>query len=240
MSKPVRQIRITLWILAPLTFGIAVGLVASKSLWNYWWVQPIVHIDHAARPTEIAFFWVWPSLEVKPLSDRNELLSNELRRCSGGHQEECTSGRALFQTRNVELATLPTITAIRVRDALDSARRLSRTAFLSDGQQGTGFVTIYDLHGEQLTLITFNTAELHDDTRGHAEILLGGSGERASLVDFASYYFDVAGIEFATPRVLVLLGILLAFVVTALIATIGFLARRSGVKKGVFFKGRQV
>jgi len=228
MGKPGRQIRITLWILAPLTFGIAVGLVASKSLWDYWWVPPTVHIDHAARPTEIAFFWVWPSLEVKPLADRNELLSNELRSCSGGHQEACTSGRALFRPRNIELTTLPTITAIRVRGALDSARRLSRTTFLSDGQRGTGFVTIYDLHGEQLTLITFNTAELHDDTRGHAEILLGGSGERVSLVDFTSYYFDVAGMEFATPCVLVLLGILLAFAVTGLIATIGFLMRRRG------------
>lgn len=237
MSKPHRLVRLALWILAPLTFGIAVGLGTSKSLWNYWWVPPTVHVDYAARPTEIAFFWVWPSLEVKPLADRNELLSDELRRCLGGHQEECTSGRALFQTRNVELTTLPTITAIRVRGALDSARRLSRTAFLRVEQQGTGFVTIYDLHGEQLTLITFNTAELHDDTRGHAEILLGGSGERTSLVDFVSYYFDVAGIEFATPRVLVLIGILLAFLVTALIAAVGFIARRVRMKKRSILKG---
>ncbi len=226
MGKRGRLIRTSVWILVPLTVGVAAGLGASKSLWDYWWVPPAVYIDPAAHPRAIAFFSRWPSLEVKPIADRNEVLGSQLTRCSGGQTEECTYGRVLLQTRNVEWIALPVIADSSVHTAFNAAQRLSPAAFVREGQNGTGVVAIYDLHGETLTLVAFNTAELHDDTHGYAEMLLRGSGGDITLSDSISYYYDVAGIEFATPRVLVLLGIILAFAVAALVAAVGFLARR--------------
>ncbi len=227
MSKQRQSIRIALWILCPLVIGTVIGLSASKLLWNYWWTLPTIHINHEAQPTAIAFFKIWPLLKVEPLASRNEILKNEFKRCAQEQQKECTFGRTLLQTSDVEWTTLPMIKTTSVHSALNSAYRLSETSLLRDGQQGTGIITIYDLQGKPLTLISFETAELHDDTHGHIEILLSGPSQQTSLLDFASYYYDVAGIEFATPRVLVFLGNLITFTVTVLITVIVFFAKRS-------------
>jgi hypothetical protein len=233
VGQPSRKKCIAFWVLVPLICGIAFGLGASKSLWGFWWVQPTVQIDPASCPKEFTFFSIWPSLEVKPLATRNELVFDELRRCLKGFPEECTDGRALLHTPNVDWNTLPNITVSSVQDALDSARKLSSSEFLRDGQKGNGFVIKYDLNGQSLTLVTFNTSELHNDTHGYVEVLIAGHKERASLLDFAYYYYDVAGIEFATPGVLVVVGIVLSFLITALITAIVFMTKRVRRKRAI-------
>lgn len=230
MSEPLQNIRIALWILCPLVIGSAVGLSTSKILWNYWWSPPTVHINHEAQPTAITFFKIWSLLKMEPLASRNEILKNELKRCAGEQQDGCTFGRALLQTSDVEWTTLPMVTATSVHDILNSAYKLPNTSLMRDGQQGTGVIATYDLQGKPLIFISFETAELRDDTHGHVEVLLGGTNEQTTLLDFASYYYDIAGIEFATPRVLVFFWCIVAFAVTALIIAIVFLAKRFAKK----------
>lgn len=96
------------------------------------------------------------------------------------------------------------------------------------GAKGTGTVATFSLGGKTKTLVVFDSYELRDDTHGYVELLMSGVSANSRLEDAAYFYYDIAGIEFATPPVLMLIAVLLAYVLGGLMFATVTIARRLG------------
>ncbi|XXF77915.1 hypothetical protein P2318_33420 [Myxococcaceae bacterium GXIMD 01537] len=78
-------------------------------------------------------------------------------------------------------------------------------------------VATYRVDGELRTVVGFQTGELNNDTHGYVEVLFRGAGPGAEFIESVHYYFDVAGIEFATPGFLIVVSQMAACLLSAAI-----------------------
>lgn len=217
-----RRTRLASLLFLPAFVGIGAGLTASKILWNYVWSPPTVKVSKAAQPEALALFQKEKEVKILSDADRNDALAVHLRNCQGGGY--CTFGRFLAATGNDEWFAAPTLPETEVRSILESMIAESPASFLGAGQRGIGVVATYVGDGERRTIVAFETRELWNDTYGYAEGLFRHSGPDVELLDSIYYFFDIAGIEFATPKVLVAMGVGLAYIV----AICGFVVARYG------------
>lgn len=81
--------------------------------------------------------------------------------------------------------------------------------------------------GDDTTLVAFHSGELRDDTYGYAEVLFRGRGATTVRKAAENYLFDLAGLEFLTPPVLVGVGIGLALLAGGVGAVVARLRGRS-------------
>lgn len=222
-----RRRRIFGWLMSPLIIGIAAGLTLSKCMWGYAFAPPAVRVDPGAEPLSLAHYWLKPELIVQSLKERDSALDNAFKDCRRGH--ECTYGRTLsvFGSRQWLQTPIPSIREVQA--ALESAQRLSPVSFFTAGAKGTGVVAAYRTKEGVKVLVAFNSYELHDDTHGYLELLFRNDVGRPVLQDAAHYYYDVAGVEFATPLFLAIFGTVVAYLLTgvAFFVTRALRARKS-------------
>jgi hypothetical protein len=190
--------------------GAAGGLLASKVLWNYYWTIPTVSLE-GLEPKAAVMVSNGDGWRVMPREHRDRALASDGQRCSR-KGEVCTYGRPLRRWDADALTKLPVLESDDALERLASARALCPVDFLRPSGLGVGAGMIVDL-GDGMTLVAFHTGELRDDTYGYVEVLFQGRGTSTVRKGVASYYFDMAGLEFLTPPVLVCLGVLLVLVV---------------------------
>jgi hypothetical protein len=188
--------------------GGFLGLLVSKVLWNYALSPPSVELPSGSAPQAFGLYRVGAAPTVVAKQNRVGELKHEFRRCRTG--DECTYGRTLSALGIGKLEALPELPAHEASDAIAIARRLSSVEFFRQGSGGVGIVVAFENHH---TFVGFQTNELAHDTHGYVECVLDNRADASRLESEVSYYFDVAGIEFATPGVLVVLGALLAVLI---------------------------
>jgi hypothetical protein len=217
--------RLRIVSLLALMLGAAVGLLASKQMWNYYWVIPVVSLGSELEPKAAAMVITGEGWQVLSKEERDRSLESELLRCSK-EGEVCTFGRPLRRWGAETLATLPVLDADDALELLASARSVAPVGFLGPAGSGKGGGIVLTL-GSDTTLAAFHTGELHDDTYGYVEVLFQGRGATTVRKAAATYLFDLAGLEFLTPPVLVGLGMVLA-----LLASVVGMAVARGFRKG--------
>jgi hypothetical protein len=124
---------------------------------------------------------------------------------------DCTHGRILAAWPLEQLTALSSVPDSEVNDIVSTSGRFFPEDLVGR-QLSYGVVLVLE---SGFVVVSLSTRELSDDTYGHVELLLRGLGASIELVDSAYYYYDVAGIEFATPKFLVVLGVLLAYIIGA-------------------------
>jgi len=169
---------------------------------------------------------------VLPKGERNAVLKDAFRRCDIG--DECTFGRVLAATGSDRWTESPMVGDRDIQSAMASIRKLKLAPFLHEDQKGFGAIAVYEVDGETKTVACFHTLEIANDTHGYVEVLFRGSGSNIEREDSLHYFFDVAGIEFATPKVLTAIGMVCAYFVASLtfISTYVFGARVRRRRRG--------
>ena len=183
-----------LLVLAPVSFGAALGAEASRALWNYAWSPPRVDVGEAGSPVAFAIFSVDGHLGVLSRIERDATLQRELYRCDTGGN--CTYGRPLTRWGLDELSSLPLASSEQIRRALKVAAADQPAEAARALPVERGAVVVFD---RAFTLLAAETGEIADDRFMYRELLVESEEGLPRAVAEARYYFDVAGIEFATP-----------------------------------------
>lgn len=194
-----------------LAIGACSGLGASKARWNYFFSPPAVRVAKDLRVASIAFAYFRGEEPPYELPVAEGLLDRELRRCAAG-DDDCTFGRTLLRTATSEWRGLVKAapTERPPSPVLSTISQKPPSFSLAEGHPPlVTIVELRDANGHQSSLVSVMTHQVEgdDDHHGYAEWLLTSDGK---VADFAEYYFDVAGVEFLTPAVLVLMGMMLS------------------------------
>ena len=226
MSTQARMLRIVALVAAPLVVGVAAGLTMSKCLWGYFVSPPTVTISPSCHPAAAAMFRAQPAVELLSRQERDEMLQSQFERCR--HGDECTYGRTLLATGGKVWLDTRLEDEGTVRQVVADARNTPPAPFFVPTQRGVGAVATYSCPGGSVSLLLFHTYELHDDTHGYFEALFQKADSEYLSKAVAHYYFDVAGIESATPAVLSVIGMVLAYIVGALVFAVFAVVKRLG------------
>ena len=196
------------WVVFLVLFGAISGPFVSKLLWGYWWNAPIVRIPENRGLEAVSLFYVNPTLEVASPDDRNSVIESHLRGCEIP-RGDCNAGRILSKLGGRALEALPPLPDQDVFGIVKIAHAVSPVNFFGPDKTGGGFAIRFS---GNIWLITFSSSELSNDTHGYVELLLDNSTAAPIAMENAWYYYDVAGVEFLSPPVLVIGGITVSFI----------------------------
>lgn len=223
------RLRAGAWVLVLTAVGAASGIVASKLLWGYFLAPPTAQPPPGVQPMALSVVWLRPEIVVRSHDERDSLIRTELDACRRG-SEDCQHGRILQATGAERWLEVVGLGEERVARDLANAYSFHPAPFFLRGGHGTAVVAEYGGGKCRGVIVTFNSEELHADTHGFVEVVMEDCGPKYSATLRASnlYYYDVAGIEFATPAFLAVTGGLLLNLAAGLVCLVLFLVRRAG------------
>lgn len=213
-----------LTLLALVTGAIA-GLATSKARWGYVLGPPSTAVRRSMEVDSVSFVAVRGTRRPLTVAEQKTLLEDQLRRCAASG-EDCSFGRVLLRTGTKAWLGLVRPDDAEAEVAIDRALALRAAPFALDPGPTLGMVARLHERGRHLVIVGLQSRDsTDDDYHGYAEWLMD---EHGHLDDFAVYYFDVAGLEFATPSLLAGAGALACSlpVLLLLIAVRGFGCRR--------------
>ena len=202
-----RHKAIAAMLIAPLLLGALLGVFASRGLWGYFWSVPAIQLPELSNMEAASFFYAKPFVEVVPSEERSSHIEGGIRVCQIT-VEDCNSSRIIDRLGGRRLEDLPPVSSQEVVDTVGLARALSPIAFFRHDQKGYGLVVRFS---HNVWLVTFHTEELpsdqgkgfSSDSHGYVELLVDRGAPSPRVLESASYFFDVTGLEFLTPPVLV-------------------------------------
>jgi hypothetical protein len=195
--------RIQAITLFALLLGAGSGLMVSKAQWNYFLRPSSTAARKSMEVDSVSFIAVGGSRTSPTLDEQRELLDGQIRQCATS-DEDCSFGRVLLRTGTRSWEGLVGPSSPSAELAVEEALTLRASPFSLALGPTLGMVAHVHEGLSQFTIVGLESSDLaNDDHHGYAEWLIK---EPAQLEDFVVYYFDIAGLEFATPLRLAGLG----------------------------------
>jgi hypothetical protein len=193
-----------LFLVVPGAIALGASLVTSKVCWNYWWWPHTVTIPRELRPLAFSAYQARPDVRVLDAGERTAILDSQIVACT--RESECNLGRTLAQFRSQLSSDLPLVPSESIASMLASAA--GPQTFYDGTQPGFGMAVLFT---DDTCLLGFSSSELRDDTHGYFEAVLSPCTASPRVIQQRWYWFDVAGIEFATPKFLLCFYAVIAY-----------------------------